>query len=255
MKEKLDGRTVLITGASSGIGEEFAKQLADKGCRLILLARREDRLEKLVNSLPVHEQGHIYFKCDVGDYDQVKSCCEQILDQNILPDVLILNAGYSQKFDVRSFKSEPVKRMMDVHFFGAIYFLEFFLPQMIERNSGHVVFMASLAGFRGMPKAGPYSAAKAALGVFLESLRVDLYQTNLNFTLLSPGFIETPLTTKNEFPMPFIMPLPKAVRKMIKGIERKKCEVHLPGALSIPAKMSRFLPYRLYASIMSRQRK
>lgn len=255
LKENIDGKTVLITGASSGIGRELATQLAEKNCRLLLVARRENLLKEIIEQLPGGFDRHRIYCCNVSHYEQVRLICKDMIAHQNWPQVLILNAGMSKKLNVHSFYVDQIKETFDTNFWGALNFLEFLLPHLLSQNSGHLVFMASLAGYRGMPKAAPYSASKAALGIFLESLRIDFVKTNIKTTLLSPGFVTTPMTAKKQFPMPFAMNVDKAVRIIINGIEADKAEIHFPKMLSYAAKMSKFIPYKIYANIMSRQRR
>ena len=255
VRKKINGKTVLITGGSSGIGEELAIQLGQLNCRLILVARREGLLKEIMNKLPGGLSKHSYYVCDVADYAQVKFCCMDMIANENIPQVLILNAGMSKKFNVRSFSVAQIKDTFNVNFWGILHFLEFLLPCMLEKNSGHLVFMASLAGYRGMPKAAPYSSSKAALGNFLESLRIDLVGSKIQTTLLSPGFVTTPMTNKKEFAMPFKMQVDKAARIIIRGIEKNKAEVHFPKLLSYIAKFSKLLPYKIYANVMSKRRR
>ena len=250
----LNGKIVLITGASSGLGAELARQIARLDCRLILLARREQRLKELVDSLPKKQDQHLYFVCDVADFKAVKNCCLELIEQNIVPDVLILNAGISNGFSIYEFSIQKIRELFEVNFWGTINFLEFFLPKMLESNSGQIVFIGSLAGLRGMPKAAPYSSSKAALEKFIESLRIDLVKTDIVCTHILPGFVKSEITNKNKYFMPFLMETENAVRIMVKGIEKNKTEIHFPKALSIPAKLSRFLPNKFYARIMSNKR-
>jgi short-subunit dehydrogenase len=254
VKEKIDGKIVLITGASSGIGRELAIQLAELDCKLILVARRQKLLEQLTSQLPGGVERHSYYSCDVSKLDDVGLICKDMIATKKIPHVLILNAGISKSLDIRSFNISQIKEIFDTNFWGVLNFLEFLLPHLLSQNCGHLVFMSSLAGYRGMPKAAPYSSSKAALGIFLESLRIDLWKTNLKTTLLSPGFVITPLTDKNKYTMPFKMNVNKAAKKTIKGIEANKAEIHFPKMLSYIAKLSKLIPYKIYARIMSSRR-
>ncbi len=255
MREKIDGKTVLITGASSGIGYELAQQLAKKDCRLILVARRKELLCQLVDSLPGDTTKHRYYQCDVSDQNAVEMVCRDILNLEICIDILILNAGVSSGYKPPDLDIENIKFQFEVNFWGVLNFIKYLLPPMIERNEGLLAATGSLAGYRGMPRSAPYSASKAALDRFMESLRIDFWKTNVHFTLITPGFVRSPMTDSNDFYMPFLMPVEKAVKIIIKGLERKKPEICFPWRLCCIAKFARILPPRFYAWIMQNRRK
>jgi short-subunit dehydrogenase len=244
---KLIDKTILITGASTGIGHELAVQLAPNN-RLILVARREELLTELVNKLS--PKNHLLFKCDVSKYDAVKSIFQTFTNENIKVDVAILNAGISSQFNPFNMSIECIQDTININLFGVIHFIEQLLPGMIKNNQGLIAATGSLAGYRGMPTAAPYSASKAALATFIESLRIDFLKTGIKFTLISPGFVLTPMTArKNKF-MPFLVTADKAARIIIRGLEKEKTEIHFPYSLSIIAKFGRLIPDRLYARLM-----
>lgn len=250
----LNDKTVLITGASSGLGAELARQLGQKGCRIVLIARREHLLLKIIASLPQNKKPHLFYVCNVADFDAVQKCYLDLISQNVHPDILVLNAGISNGFSINDFSVKKIRDLFDINFWGALNFLEFFLPKMLESNSGQIVSIGSLAGLRGMPKAAPYSSSKAALERFIESLQIDLVNTNIVCTHILPGFVKSEITEKNKYFMPFLMETEDAVRIMVKGIEKNKTEIHFPKALSIPAKLGRFLPNKFYSRVMSNKR-
>ncbi len=251
---QLDEKTVLITGASSGIGRELALQLAARGCTLILIARRKERLQKLLQSLPGHDK-HKYFVCDVGIQDQVNAVCKQLFMDGINIDVMILNAGVSRHFLVKDFSVEDFHYTFAVNFFGALYFIKHLLPMMLQKNTGVIAVVSSLAGYRGMPQAASYAASKAALSNFIESLRIDLWKTGIKCVLISPGFVKSEMTAGNSSPKPFFMDTDKAVRRIIKGLEKEKTEIHFPRRLSWLAKFSKLFPDSFYAWLMHNKRK
>lgn len=244
---KLIDQTILITGASSGIGHELAIQLGKKN-RLILVARREDLLTDLVNKLPAG--GHQYFKCDASDYEAVKNIFQKLNDQKIQIDVAILNAGISSRFNPFKMSIEQIQQIIQINLFGVIHFIEQLVPGMLNNHNGLIAATGSLAGYRGMPTAAPYSASKAALATFIESLRIDYLKTGIKFTLISPGFVLTPMTAnKNKF-MPFLISPGKAAKIIIHGLEKEKTEIHFPYSLSLVAKLGRLIPDRIYARLM-----
>jgi short-subunit dehydrogenase len=252
---KLDNKAILITGASSGIGYELGRQLALKGNRLILLARRQELLQELAQRIPPHEQDHFTFQCDVSDADQVKDICEWIISAGINVDALILNAGVSLGFDIHNIDLATCRQQMAVNFFGAVHFITHLVPRMIERKDGIIAVNGSLAGYRGIPRGAPYSASKGALMNFIDSIRIDLRQYNIQCTLISPGFVRTPMTDKNDFLMPFMIPVEKAARIIIRGLERRKTEISFPLPMTMAARIGRHLPDKFYAWIMQNSRK
>lgn len=252
---KLENKTILITGASSGIGSELARQLARRHNRLILVARRETLLQQLLSKLPEGEQRHLHFSCDVSDLSQVRDVCDFLLRSDVLIDVLILNAGVGGGFNAEDIDLDLFRSQVEVNFFGAVYFVKFLLPSFIKQRGGLVAVTGSLAGYRGVPNAAPYSASKAALMAFIESLRIDVRRFGIHCTLISPGFVKSPMTDKNDYVMPFIMPVDKAARIIVRGLERQKNEIHFPLVMSVAAKIARVFPAGFYARLMQDSRK
>ncbi len=252
---KLHNKTILITGASSGIGAELARQLAEKDNRLILVARREFLLQELLQNLKPHVEDHVFFRCDVTDLRQVEKVCHNIIDLHVPIDLLFLNAGVGGGFQIKDINLETFRRQIEVNFFGAVYFVKYLVPEMIERQTGIIAVNGSLAGYRGMPNAAPYSSAKGALKNFIESIRIDLFRYKIQCTLISPGFVKTPLTYKNDFIMPFMISVDKAVRLIIRGLERGKSEILFPWQMKWAIKFASMLPNRFYARLMQSSRK
>jgi short-subunit dehydrogenase len=247
---KLTNKTILITGASSGIGYELAMQLAEKGNRMIVLARRKNLLDALCTSLDVHPQGHLAYECDVSQASEIGRVCKDIVNLEIGVDVLILNAGVGGTFHIKNMDVEQIRYLFEVNLFSQFQFIKFFLPFMLKKNEGMIVTVGSLAGYRGMPKSAPYSASKAAVMRLIESLRIDLWGSGIKCVLVSPGFVETPMTEQNRFKMPFMLSAKKAARKIVNGMVKEKPEIHFPLALSLLAKASLLFPYNWYAKTM-----
>lgn len=216
----------------------------------MLIARRKELLDALVETLPTSLASHLVFQCDVGEAAQVRSVCEQLKRKQVAVDVAILNAGLSRKFNYDPLIIDDIKTTFAVNFFGVVYFIAQLLPQMLVRNTGLIAATGSLAGYRGMPGAASYSASKAALATFLESLRIDLLKTGIQVTHIAPGFVRTPMISKNRFTMPFVLTVEKAAQIIIRGLEKRKIEIHFPYRLSLPAKLAKLLPNRFYAWLM-----
>jgi short-subunit dehydrogenase len=248
------GWRVWLSGASSGLGEAIARELASRDCRLALFARREDVLSLLRDELVRSRPGlDVLLQAgDVRNRARVQEAIAEAEERFGGLDVLLINAGTGDSLFPENFDVELVERIFGVNVMGAIYCIGAALPGMLARNSGRIVGISSIAGTRGFPASAPYCASKAAFTTFLESLRLDLTGTGVRVITVSPGFIKTPLTDRNRFPMPFLQPPDRAARWIVKGIERGKREIHFPKRLSIPVKLLRCVPGPVYDFLMRR---
>ena len=226
-------KVVFITGASSGIGGELARQLAAKGATLGLLARRREMLDDLVAE--VEKNGGIArrYAADVTDKNSVFAAAEDLRKEFGKIDVLIANAGIAGGgVHAQDLQPENFSQVININLLGAVNSVAAVLPQMLERKSGQLVAISSLAAYRGLPKSAAYCASKAAMTALFESLRLDLKNTGIAVTTIHPGFIKTPLTAGREKRMPFLMELPDATAKIVRIIERKKKIAAFPFPLS-----------------------
>jgi len=246
--------SVWLSGASSGLGEALARELARRGSRLALFARREDRLQALCAELSARNRGAdvLVQGGDVRDRARVHEAVREAEERFGGIDVLILNAGIGDSFFPDEFDAELVERITAVNYLGAVYGIEAALPAMLARGAGTLVGVSSIGAVRGFPTAAPYCASKAALTTFLESLRLDLKGRGVTVITVSPGFIKTPLTDRNRFPMPFLQPADGAARRIVDGIERGKREIHFPRRLTLAMKLLGCVPGRLYDFLLSR---
>lgn len=239
---------VWLSGASSGLGAALARELAPSGCRLALFARRGDELEKLRAEIAsAHPAAEILVQ--PGDVRDRARVCEAVREAEARfggIDVLILNAGTGDSLFPDRFDAGIVERIFAVNVLGPVYGIEAALPGMLARRSGKIVGISSIAGYRGLPGSAPYCASKSALTTFLESLRLDLKGTGVQVITVTPGFVKTPLTDRNRYPMPFRQPAEKAARWIVRGIARGKREIHFPKRLTVPWKIVRCLPGWLY---------
>lgn len=251
----LHNRSILITGASSGIGAELARQLANRGCRLILVARREQQLRDLVDQLPGGASLHAWHTCDVANPAAVAALCALIKAERPQLDGMILNAGVGGGFDANAMDLTSVRYQFEVNFWGAVSFLAPLLPLLQQRGEGFVAAVASLAGYRGMPGSAPYSSAKAALIRFMESLRLDLQGSGIHVAVVAPGFVRTPMTAKNRFPMPFMIGVEPAARTILRGLEREKYLIRFPWPMVAVLYLGLHLPEWLYLRLMRGRRK
>lgn len=248
-------KTVLLTGASSGIGAELARELAARGSRLILLGRRKKVLEAMAADLPAAQGSHLAVTIDLANPADIERLGDELVKSSITPELLILNAGISSGFSAQAIDMEKIEELFQVNFFSVVKLIQLFLPGMVKRKSGWIAVTSSLAGYRGMPGSADYAASKAALSVFAESMRLDLWQSGIGVTVISPGFVRTPMTAKHQFYMPFLLDSAQAARIILRGLQREKLEIHFPYRLSILAKASRLLSSRFYAALMHDRRK
>lgn len=241
------GKRCIITGASSGIGLELARELARRGWSLALLARRADLLEQLAAELKLAGREVVAIPCDVTDSEAVQQAVEQ--GEALLGgpfELAIANAGIGVPSHGANFKLPEAELMIKVNVLGVMYLFAAVVPGMVERRSGHFVGVASVAGYRGLPSSSVYSCSKAAMHSFLEASRIELLPYDVQVTTVNPGFVTTPMTEKNRFKMPFLMDAPKAARIIADGIDRRQRVIEFPLRMSLLMKFTRLLPNAIY---------
>lgn len=187
-----DGLTALITGASSGIGRLLALQLAGKGARVALVARREAELNSLAEEIRTNSGEAITLPCDVSDADQAAETAKKALDQFGNIDMLINNAGYGGQRKFLDWDVADIENLMRVNYFGTVYFTKALLPKMVERNRGWLVFISSVSGKIASPEKAAYAATKFAMTGFAEGLSLELENTAVHSLTVFPGTIDTP---------------------------------------------------------------
>ena len=239
---------IFITGASSGIGQALAEHYAKEGAILGLAARRADLLTSLQNSLPTET---CIYALDVRDAEALDKAAHDFIARFGVPDIVIANAGVSagtlteNRDDIHTFKG-----IIDINLLGMVHTFQPFIHAMKQAKKGSLVGIASVAGVRGLPGAGAYSASKAAVITYLESLRVELSVDDIHVTTIAPGYIKTPMTDINQYSMPFLMAPERAALKFAKAIARKKRFVVIPWQMGCLARLMRFLPPWLWDLIM-----
>lgn len=247
----MTNKRVVLTGASSGIGLDLARELSRRGYDLALLARRAELLEATARELSVHGVRAVAIACDVADGAAVRDAVrrgEQELGGAF--DLAIANAGVSIPNHATKFSIADAEQVIRVNVLGVMYLYDAVVQGMIERKGGRFVGIASVAGLRGLPTSGPYSASKAAVQAFLEAARIELVPYGVGVTVVNPGFVVTEMTEKNRFYMPFLMKSPKAARIIADGIERGKRVVEFPRRMSLIMRAARLVPDALYERMM-----
>lgn len=248
-------KTVFLTGASSGIGEALAVALAKKGAILGLVARREELLNELAVKCEAVGGTARVFSCDVVDSSALHAAAERFRDEFGHIHIMIANAGIGgNNKETRDYDPEAVKNLIDVNLLGAVNAIHAVVPAMLERGSGHLIGISSLAGFRGLPKSAAYSASKAGMTAFFESVRLDVAAKGVDVTIIQPGFIRTPLTAARANTMPFLMELDDAIPHFIKAIEKKKKFAAFPWQLATIVRAARFVPPWIYDRLAGRAR-
>lgn len=252
-------KVVMITGASSGIGRGLALELARRGAKLGLVARRQEVLDDLVNEIgqqaAVANEGDsnvIVVAADVQDRESVQAAADKIRGQFEKIDVLIANAGIGGNDDATRLDAAKFANVINTNVIGASNSVAAVIPQMVERRSGHLVVISSLAAYRGLPKSAAYCASKAAVSAMFESLRVDLKPRGIDVTIIHPGFIKTPLTAGREVKMPWLQELGPAVNKMLRAIERRKKSYAFPWQLASVVRAGMVMPNFMYDWFASR---
>lgn len=236
------GKSVWIVGASSGIGAETARLLLDRGAHVALSARRIEQLTEVAH----HHPHALIAPMDVTDHVSIVAA-EKLIRQhwdNI--DLVLLVAGSYQEMRADTFDLTIANQLLDLNLRGVWNCLDVVLPTLLAQGQGGVAIVASVVGYSGLPLALAYGPTKAALINLCESLYFDLRPRGIGVYMINPGFVATPLTANNTFPMPALMSAPDAAKKMLRGIERGDFHIHFPHRFTNVLRLLRLLPYRLY---------
>jgi short-subunit dehydrogenase len=241
-------KKIWITGASSGIGKALAEKFALEGWRVAISARRKEILDEMANNENIDS-----YPLDVTKQDQINEVSSKIINDFGKLDLCVFSSGtYDPKLE-QEINIEQNKFVMETNFFGVLYCIKSVEKYFKEKQDGHISIVSSIAAYRGLPNSSGYGPSKAALTNLAESLYFDFKKYNVRISLVSPGFIKTPLTDKNEFPMPFIKSPEYAAEKMFNGLTKSKSfEIHFPKALTLLLKFLRILPYRIYLFLIDK---
>lgn len=250
----ISNKVVWLTGASSGIGEALAYELANRGARLILSARRKDELERVKGGCRADAQAGIgILPLDLTEASTLKISTEAAIQVFGHVDILINNGGISQRSLVRDTTLDVDRRLMEVNFFGAVALTKYLLPHFIERQQGHYVNVSSITGKFGTPYRSGYAASKHALHGFFDAVRAEHHKDNIRVTMICPGFIHTPITysalTADGTPLNKMdeaqfngKPADWCARRIVNAIERNREEVYIGGKEVIGVYVKRLFP-------------
>ena len=241
-----------VTGAGKGIGRQVALELAREGWLVAVSARTISDLSSLVKEAHSFKGRIKEYPADVTDEKRVKEILYAIENDLGAIDLAILNAGTYLRFGVAEFSVKSFSKQWDINVMGTVTCFVHILKKMKDRKTGHIVVVSSLSAYRGLPLASAYGASKAALTNMCEALKPELEDFNINLSVVHPGFVRTPLTGRNEFPMPFLMEVDDAARRIVKGIGRGQFEITFPIPFVLIMKVFRWLPYSIYFAITRR---
>ena len=235
---------VVISGASGGLGLALARHYLERGAIVAAFARRGELLQALAAEFP--DQVYCY-ALDVRDAPAVQHAANDFIARAGCPNVVIANAGVSTGTLTEYAEDlDAFQQVMDINVLGMVKTFQPFIAAMRAARQGSLVGIASVAGFRGLPGAGAYSASKAAAISYLESLRVELHGSGVKAVTICPGYIETPMTALNPYPMPFMLDAGEAARCIARAIERQTAFTVIPWQMGLAGRMLRLLPRWLY---------
>jgi short-subunit dehydrogenase len=241
-------KVILISGATGGISEEIAKLLSKEECRLALFARREEKLIEISKKLIENKAQCIYLKCDIKNKEDIKKAVAFTYEHYGRIDIAILSAGILVPNPIQRFDSSTIKETLDVNFMANIYFLEYILPIMKQQRSGTIAAVSTLPDKRGVAGWGAYGASKAALSLFMESLRAEVQQRyNIKIITIKPGSVETPMIEGKH--RPGALQPKEAAKIIINGIRKGKKIIEFPLMQVLVYKISNLFPAWVYDTI------
>ena len=244
-----NAKKIWITGASSGIGKALAIKFANNGWKVAISARRENLLQDLSKN-----NSNIFpFALDVKDEKLTKSVFQSIIEKFKTLDICVFCTGIHDPESEKKLSSEKIREIMETNFFGTLNCIMAVNAFFRKNKSGHISIVASVAGYRGFPAASGYCASKSALISLTESLYFDFKRHNVRVSVINPGFIKTPMTDKNKFPMPMIKSSEFAAEKIFIGLTKKNAfEIHFPLVFTMLMKLLKIMPNWLYLMIASK---
>ena len=241
-------KKIWITGASSGIGKAVAEKFAKEGWKVAVSARRKELLDELAKNENISS-----FPLDVTDRSQINNTFKNILNEFGELDICLFSSGTYEPKDEQNIDPDKIKNVINVNFLGVIDCVKAVEDFFKNKQSGHISIVSSIAGYRGLPNSSGYGPSKAALTNFSESIYFDFKKYKVKVSVVSPGFIKTPLTDKNEFPMPFLRSPEFAAEKIYNGLMNSNSfEIDFPKQLTFTLKFLRILPYRIYLFLVDK---
>mgnify|MGYP001371292641 CR=1 FL=1 len=236
-------KVVWITGGGTGIGKELAKLFSYKDYTVIISGRR---LEKLSETSRYNPKKIIPMKLDVSNPKDCLRVSKKIYNRYGFIDLIILNAAIYSPGSIKEINTNEIKKVVDVNLLGQINCLSFALEKMKDSSKGHIIFISSPAGYRGLPGAGMYGVTKSAITFLAETSRLEFSKFNIKVQVVHPGFVKTPMTDKNQFKMPFLMSPEEAAKRIFNKLQSNDFEIFFPKRLIYPMKLLSILPDKIY---------
>ena len=240
---RLNGKVAWVIGGSSGIGAAVARELICRGATVAVSARRKEQLQDVACG------DMLVLPADVTDAASLAAAATRVRQELGPIDLTVLSAGYWKQMDPADWDTDVFDQHIRVNLTGMSNAIAAVLPAMLQRRSGTIAGIASVAGYRGLAGAEAYGATKAAQINLLESLRVHIARTGVHVTTICPGFVRTDLTAGNPFPMPFIIEADQAARSICDGLERERTEIAFPTPMALLMKTARFVPVRIWTAL------
>jgi len=235
-------KKIWITGASSGIGKAVAEKFAKEGWQVAVSARRKEILDNMAKNHNISS-----YPLDVVNEEDCSKTFDKIISEFTNIDLCIFCSGTYDPKKEKEINLKQNRFVMDVNYFGVLNCVKAVEKYYKDKRSGHISIVSSIAGYRGLPNSSGYGPSKAALNNFAESIFFDFKKYNVRISVISPGFIKTPLTDKNDFPMPFLRSVEFAAEKIYDGLNKSSSfEIHFPKQLTLILKFLRILPYKIY---------
>ena len=247
---------IFITGASSGIGNaiahEYAKRFSNTQSIIGLVARRSEHLQKLESELQnKYTITCVIYALDVRDAAALQSAANDFMQQHGTPNIVIANAGVSRgTLTEIADDNKAIQAVFDINVMGMVNTFAPFIAAMKEKGGGQLVGIASVAGIRGIPGSGAYSASKAAVISYSESLRAEMQHYNIAVSTIAPGYVRTPMTEQNQYKMPFLMDADVFASRFANAVAAKKRFIIIPWQMGVIAKIMRLIPARLWDYLM-----
>ena len=245
----MNNKVIWITGGSSGIGKALAYKFANEGWQVALSARREELLNEISKS-----NNNIHsFPLDVLNVEKCKEVFNKIVSKFENIDIAVFSTGIHDPNSEKKLNLESIRKIMETNFFGTINSVNSVYNYFKDKKSGHISIVSSVAGYRGLPMAGAYCASKSALISYAESLYFEMKRFNVRVSVVNPGFIKTPMTDQNPFPMPMIVSAEFAAEEMFKGLTKSNSfEIHFPKKFTFIMKILKIMPNWLYLKLIKK---